>query len=107
MISRHWRGLAKAEQADAYVEHLQAHTFPAIRQLPGFVSASILRRSVPDGVEFLIVTNWTSLDAIRAFAGDHVETAVVPQMVQDMMLDYDRSVRHWNVVGSLAAGPGR
>jgi len=98
MISRHWRGLAKAEQADSYVEHLQADTFPAIRKMPGFVSASILRRSVADGVEFLIVTNWASLEAIRAFAGDQVETAVVPAVVQGMMLDYDRSVRHWEVV---------
>ena len=107
MTSRHWRGLAKVEHADAYVAHLQADTFPAIRQLPGFVSASILRRPVSDGIEFLIVTNWTSVDAIRAFAGDDVETAVVPQMVQDMMVDYDRRVRHWEVVGSFAAGTGR
>lgn len=55
MISRQWRGLAKHHFADAYVEHLRTETFPAIRKLPGFKNASILRRTVAEGVEFLIV----------------------------------------------------
>lgn len=98
MIARHWRGVAKVESAADYVTHLHAETFPAIRKLPGFVSASILRRSIVEGVEFLIVTQWASLDSIRAFAGDDIETAVVPEIVQQMMLDYDRVVRHFEVV---------
>jgi heme-degrading monooxygenase HmoA len=98
MISRHWTGLAKADCADAYVEHLQRDTFPAIRRLAGFKTASILRRPVAEGVEFLIVTNWASLDAIRAFAGDNVETAVVPDAVQRMMVRYDHTVRHFEIV---------
>jgi len=98
MISRHWRGIAKPALAQAYVEHLQSETFPAIRSLPGFVSASILRRTVAEGTEFLIVTQWESLDSIQAFAGHHVESAVVPQNVHEMMVDYDRVVRHHEVV---------
>jgi len=98
MISRHWRGLAKPAFAQAYVEHLRAETFPAIRKLPGFVGASILCRTVPDGVEFLVVTDWASLEAIRSFAGANAETAVVPQRVQEMMVDYDRTVRHYEVL---------
>jgi heme-degrading monooxygenase HmoA len=98
MISRQWRGLAKLAFADAYVEHLQSETFPAIRKLPGFVSASILRRSVPEGIEYLIVTNWKSIESIRGFAGPNAETAVVPQKVHDVMVEYDRVVRHYEVV---------
>jgi antibiotic biosynthesis monooxygenase (ABM) superfamily enzyme len=98
MIARHWGGVAKAECAADYIEHLNADTFPAIRKLPGFVNASILRRSTADGVEFLIVTHWASLESIRAFAGDDIEAAVVPQIVQGMMVDYDRVVRHFEVI---------
>ena len=98
MISRHWCGIVRRELANTYVEHLQTETFPTIRTLRGFVSASILRRDVPQGVEFLVVTQWASLDAIRAFAGDDVETAVVPQKAQDLMVEYDRRVRHYEVV---------
>lgn len=98
MISRHWCGTTKVASAYQYVEHLQTETFPALGKLPGFVSASILRRSVSHGVEFLIVTHWSSFEAIVAFAGADVETAVVPQRVQDMMITYDHVVRHYEVV---------
>ena len=98
MISRQWRGLAKPEHAEAYVEHLQTETFPAIRRITGFLSASILRRRTDQGVEFLIVTRWSSIEAIREFAGAEAETAVVPPKVQGMMVEYDQMVRHYEVV---------
>ena len=98
MISRQWRGLAKSSHADRYVEHLRAETFPALQEIPGFVSAAILRRNVPNGVEFLIVTTWESIDAIQGFAGTDVETAVVPPKVQEMMVEYDNRVRHYQIV---------
>ena len=40
-IARHWRGLARADQADAYVQHLRSETFPAIQALPGFLDAQV------------------------------------------------------------------
>jgi heme-degrading monooxygenase HmoA len=98
MISRQWRGLAKREQAEDYVGHLRRETFPEIQRIPGFISASILRRDLERGVEFLVVTQWESLEAIGKFAGSDVETAVVPKKVQDMMIEYDRRVRHFDIL---------
>lgn len=98
MISRQWRGVCRTECAEAQVAHPHAETFPAIGRLPGFVSASILRRPTNDGVEFLIVTHWSSIDAIRGFAGADVAAAVVPPAVHAMMIEYDRVVRHYDVV---------
>jgi heme-degrading monooxygenase HmoA len=98
MICRQWRGVAKSNLAGAYVRHLQTETFPAIRKLPGFMSASILRRTLQEGVEFLVVTEWASLESIRAFAGPDAETAVVPPKARDMMVEYDQVARHYEVV---------
>lgn len=98
MISRHWRGVAKAQRADDCVTHLRKEAFPALEALDGFVSAKILRRDADAGVEFLVITEWTSLDAIRAFAGDDPERAVVPPAVDAMMIGYERVVRHYDVV---------
>ena len=98
MISRQWRGLAKAACSDAYVEHLKTETFPQLRELSGFVDATIYRREVDKGVEFLIETRWESLASIRKFSGDNVEAAVVPANVRDMMLDCETLVRHYTVV---------
>jgi heme-degrading monooxygenase HmoA len=98
MISRQWRGLARADQASAYEEHLRTETFPAVRKMKGFVDASILKRPLANGVEFLIVSRWVSVDAIAQFAGADVEAAVVPPKVQAMMIEYDRRARHYEVV---------
>jgi len=99
MISRQWRGLARPNQAQNYIEHLRTATFPALQVLPGFVSASILSRSLGDGIEFLIVTQWRALDDIARFSGADLEAAVVPPEVTQMMIDYDRRVKHYEVVG--------
>jgi heme-degrading monooxygenase HmoA len=77
---------------------LQTAVFPELARLPGFVRATILSRSVDHGTEFQIVTEWTSLDAIKAFAGDSVETAVVAPRVKELMDSYDAGVVHYEVV---------
>ena len=38
------------------------------------------------------------MEAIDEFAGREPDIAVVPEKVQEMMVDYDRSVRHYEVV---------
>jgi heme-degrading monooxygenase HmoA len=98
MISRHWGAIVKREHASAYIAHLQTETFPKLRSIAGFVAATIQRRDVPDGVEFVIITRWQSLAAIRAFAGADAEVAVVPPAAQAMMVSYDARVRHYDVV---------
>jgi heme-degrading monooxygenase HmoA len=98
MIARQWRGLAHSKYADVYVEHVRTETLPQLAMVPGFVGASILRREVGDGAEFLVVTVWESLEAIAQFAGADVETAVVPEKVQAMMIEYDRRARHYEIV---------
>lgn len=97
MIERHWGGLAKPEQAQSYIAHLREETFPALAKIPGFVDASILTRRVERGVEFLVATRWTSMEAIERFAGRYTDAAVVPERVQQMMIEYDRSVRHYEM----------
>ena len=98
VISRQWRGLAHPDQAKSYVKHLRTKTFPALRKLPGFVSASILSRRLGNGIEFLIITDWESLDAIARFAGADLEAAVVPAEAAAMMIEYDQRVRHFVVI---------
>jgi heme-degrading monooxygenase HmoA len=106
MISRHWKGLCKREEANRYVEHLQRETFPQLATLPGFVRATILRRELAAGTEFQVVTVWQSLAAIEAFAGQNVEVAVVPASVQAMMVNYDRSVTHYAVAHTFSGERG-
>jgi heme-degrading monooxygenase HmoA len=103
MISRHWRGRTKPGHDKAYVEHLMADTFPKLRAIPGFVSASILKRDGPEGTEFEIVTVWQSREAIEGFAGLDIEIAVVPEVAQAMLTDFERRVRHYEIVANATA----
>jgi len=98
MISRHWRCLAQVNKAQSYVKHLRTETLPRLRELPGFVTASVLSRPLGNGVEFLVVTQWESVDAIATFAGPDAEVAVVPHQAASMMIEYDRRARHYDVV---------
>ena len=98
LISRHWKGVAKSEEADNYIHHLRDDTFPKLARIEGFIKASILRRPIGEGTEFLIVTTWQSMEAVREFAGEPVNTAVVPLSVQAMMVEYDREVLHYEIV---------
>jgi heme-degrading monooxygenase HmoA len=104
MTSRHWKGTVKPNMADAYVRHLKTETLPQLSAVPGFVSATILRRPVEEGTEFQVVTLWESLTAIAAFAGEDVEVAVVPATAQAMMTEFDRRVTHYEVVEHIARG---
>jgi heme-degrading monooxygenase HmoA len=99
MISRQWRGLARFERAQDYIRHLRTETFPALREIPGFVDASILSRTLTTGVEFQIVTTWASIDAIVKFAGADPEMSVVPPQVAEMMIEYDPRATHFEIVG--------
>jgi heme-degrading monooxygenase HmoA len=97
MVSRHWTGVTKPGKGPDYIAHLKKDTFPKLSAIPGFVRASILQRDLPEGTEFLIITDWENIEAIRAFAGPETDTAVVPQVARDLMLRFDEKVRHYSV----------
>ena len=97
MITRHRTGVAKRDKADDYIDHLKNETFKRLGAINGFIDATILRRELPEGVEFLIITKWRSLEAIRQFAGENYESAVVPKSAQEMMIRFDTVVKHYEV----------
>lgn len=97
MVARHWRGVAVAARSDEYLAHLRIETFPKLHSIPGFQRAQVLTRHLSFGVEFLVITEWESEDAIRAFAGEDVEAAVVPPLVQSLMIFFDRHAQHYDV----------
>src|SRR5262245_34661475 len=98
MVARLWRGRARPESADAYEQHVLTTVFPALRRLDGFIGGHVLRRAVGDRVEFLVMTQWTSLNAIRAFAGDQLEQAVVEPTARAMLADFDTHVELFEMV---------
>jgi heme-degrading monooxygenase HmoA len=97
MISRHWTGICRRDRADAYIHHLRSETLPLLTTIAGFVRASILKRDVERGTEFQIVTVWESLEAIKSFASEDAEAAVVPLVAQAMMVEFESRALHYEV----------
>lgn len=98
MISRQWKCILKEEAHDQYINFLNEEVFKNVRSLPGFVHADILKRRTAQGLEFLIVTLWETLDAIEAFAGEDISKAMVPEEAQLMMVSFDKTVAHYEVL---------
>ncbi len=99
MIARVWRGWTEAADADAYERFLRTELFPEVARLDGFGGAHILRRPAPDGeVEFVTVTLFDSLDAVRAFAGEDYETPVIEPEAQRLLSRYEDRAVHYDTV---------
>jgi heme-degrading monooxygenase HmoA len=101
MIVRMWRGYAISERADDYVKHLQQTVVPELCQIDGFKGIYLLQRNSFDGVEFVVLTFWESMDAIRKFAGENPELAVVAPAAQKLFREYDPMVKHFEIVLNL------
>lgn len=97
MIARVWNGTTPADNADAYVAHLGDHVFLELTRIAGHRGAYVLRRVAGSGVAFTVITLWESLDAIRTFAGDDVEAAVVPAAARALLGSWDERAVHWDV----------
>lgn len=99
MIVRTWTAVAKSTaDAAAYAEHLGGDVFPRLRALPGHLGAHLLQRIEDDGVHVLVLTTWESMEAVRRFAGEHPETAVVEPEARRVLASFDAHVRHYEVV---------
>ena len=98
MIARVWRCTAANDKAADYIEHFNHGVLPELRQIDGYKGAYILRRELNDGVELTVVTLWQSMDSIRKFAGENVETAVVASGAQAVLRTFDQTVIHHEIV---------
>jgi len=97
MIVRLWRGRAHRDRAAAYQAHVVTVVFPRLMTIAGYVGGRVLRREMNEEVEFLVATEWASWDAIRAFAGDDPEIAVIEPEARTLLTDLDERVRHFEV----------
>jgi heme-degrading monooxygenase HmoA len=102
VIARIWRGWTSSADADAYLEYVERTGMTAYRSTPGNLGAHLLRRDDGDRTEFVTLSFWESMDAVRAFAGDDPERAVFYPEDDRFLVDRETSVTHFEARGGPA-----
>ena len=99
MISRIWHGWTTPQNADAYESLLKTEIFHGIqnRQISGFRGIQLLRRDLAEEVEFVTIMTFDSIEAVRAFAGEDYEVAVVPPKAQALLARFDARSQHYEI----------
>jgi len=99
MVSRVWYGWTKFENADAYEQLLKKEILPGIqkRLIKGYRGIDLLRRNIDNEVEFVTIMWFDSLEAIKVFAGEDYEVAIVPPKARTLLSRFDSHSAHYDV----------
>ena len=98
MISRLWHGWTTHENAAAYENLLRREVLPGIHRVQGFQGAQLLRRDGENEVEFVTITLFESMQAVKEFAGEDCEVAVVPPEARKLLSRFDERSAHYETV---------
>jgi heme-degrading monooxygenase HmoA len=93
-----WKGETRAGDADDYLAYLRATGLADYARVPGHRRTITMRRVVGDRAEFVLVTLWDSMDAVRAFAGEEPERAIFYPEDDRYLVARDERVTHYDVL---------
>ena len=97
MIARSWTAEATPARAEEYIVHFRQKVLPVLASIEGHRGAYVLKRSLGDGVEIVIITLWESMEAVRKFAGEDPDVAVVTSEARAVLSRFDQQVVHYEV----------
>jgi heme-degrading monooxygenase HmoA len=97
MIARVWSGAVRTTDADAYAAYIQGTGFAEYGRTPGNRGAWLLRRDDKGTTEFIALSLWDSFEAIRAFAGEDIEAAVLYPEDERYLIGGESRTAHYDV----------
>lgn len=100
MIARVWRGWTEHRNASRYEQVFATRVLPELKAVSGCSDAYLLRRELPDEVEFLALTMFESLSAVRDFAGQDYEIAVISPEAKQVLKRFEESAGHYEIVAA-------
>jgi heme-degrading monooxygenase HmoA len=95
MITRIWHGRTNAEDADRYLEYIQATGLAEYAATSGNISAKILRKIEGNICHFFTISEWENIDSIIKFAGDDFEKAKYYDEDKNYLLELEEKVNHY------------
>jgi heme-degrading monooxygenase HmoA len=98
MIIRVWRGQTDIDNAGSYETFLKKTAFPDYGDVPGNRGWILLRRPVPNAVEFMFVSFWDSMDALATYTGGDPERPKYYPEDRAALIELPNFVEHYDVV---------
>lgn len=77
---------------------------PSIHAIEGYRGARVLRRVIDGEVEFMTITQFESLEAVRKFAGTDYEAAHVAPRARELLSRFETRCQHFEIAFDDAAG---
>ena len=100
IVVRIWHGRVLEDKAEAYRDFLVRRAVPDYESVEGNLGVEILVRENGDAVDFLILSYWESVDAIKRFVGEDYEKAEYYDEDKDFLLEFEPNVQHYYIVWS-------
>jgi heme-degrading monooxygenase HmoA len=97
VIVRTWRCWATPERADEYAAYLTGTVFAGLQQIAGHRGAQVLRREDAGRVEFMAISYWDTVAAIRQYAGTDISRAMVKPEARALLAEFDEIVNHYDM----------
>jgi heme-degrading monooxygenase HmoA len=74
-VVRMWQGSVPVGQAGPFHRHLLAKAVAEMRDIEGFLDATVLHQPDGDHVRITLLTTWADREAVRRYAGDDTDAA--------------------------------
>jgi heme-degrading monooxygenase HmoA len=101
-IARIWHGRTVASKADAYEKYLNEAGVAKLMKAPGNLGVEVLRRNQGGMTDFIVISYWASLDAVKNYAGSDYAKVRPLDRDREFLVDPEPEVVHYEVVRSGA-----
>ena len=98
MIARVWQGRTLTAKADEYEKYLNASGVERALGTDGNHGVEVLRKADGPRTDFVVISYWESIDAIKRFAGASFESAVIMDRDKEFLIEVEPNVLHYEVV---------
>ena len=100
MIIRMWHGRVPTAKKQAYLKYLEATGLKDYGAAPGNRGVDLLCREVGSLTEFMTLTRWDSVEAIKVFAGPEYQKARYYPEDANYLSEMEPFVKHYEVLHS-------
>ena len=98
MIARIWTGAVRLADGDEYVDYINDTGIAAYKATPGNQGAWMLRRDTAERTEFVTLSFWDDMEAVKGFAGEDPSVAVFYPEDERFLVEADQTVAHYEIV---------